>query len=148
MSVPTNGATAGADATEPRLLYCHCAYAKVVPEDVKAGVLRRMSDAQVAFDAVPDLCEMAARKDPALKRMAADGNLRIAACFPRAVRWLFHGAGADLPETGVDIHNMRERTAIEVADAMLGLAMYEVADPEEEVASEGAGVADEGDPDQ
>jgi len=107
--------------SEPRLLYCHCAYAKVVPADVKRAVLRRLSDSGAAFDAVPDLCEMAARKDPALARMATGGELRIAACYPRAVRWLFHAGGADLPAEGVLIHNMREESAEAVAERMLGV---------------------------
>ena len=102
-----------------KILYCHCAYAKVVPEDVKRDVLRKLGDSEVAFDAVPDLCEMSARKDPALSGLAAaGGELRIAACYPRAVRWLFHAAGAALPP-GARIHNMRERTAGEVIAGLL-----------------------------
>lgn len=95
----------------PRLLYCHCAYAKVVPAAVKDEVLRQLGDSGVAFDAVPDLCEMSARKDPALERLAGDGNLRIVACYPRAVRWLFHAGGKDLAETGVEVLNMRTEEA-------------------------------------
>ena len=49
--------------TEPsRILYCHCAYAKVVPPEIKAVVLNALSQADVEFDAVPDLCEMAATR--------------------------------------------------------------------------------------
>ena len=107
----------------PRLVYCHCAYAKAVPDAVKREVLRRLSASGVSFDAVPDLCEMSARKDPALARLvdAAGGDqpVRIAACFPRAVRWLFHAAGSPLPESGVDVHNMREDTADEVVAKLL-----------------------------
>ena len=103
----------------PRVLYCHCAYAQVVPDDVKRSVLRRLSDAGVAVDAVPDLCEMSARKDPALQRLASSGELRIAACYPRAVKWLFHAAGAPLPDTGVEILNMREESADAVVERVL-----------------------------
>ena len=105
---------AGPNGEQPRLLYCHCAYAKVVPADVKADVLRRLADSGTAFDAVPDLCEMAARKDPALARHAGEGALKLVACYPRAVRWLFHGAGTPLPREGVEILNMRERTADDI----------------------------------
>ena len=80
------------------ILYCHCAYAKVVPPDVKAAVLNGLSEADVEFDAVPDLCEMAARGDARLRELAADGPLKIAACYPRAVKWLFAAAGAQLPD--------------------------------------------------
>ena len=86
------------DAQAPRILYCHCAYAKVVPPEVKAAVLNGLAEANVEFDAVPDLCEMAARGDARLRELAADGPLKIAACYPRAVKWLFAAAGAQLPE--------------------------------------------------
>ena len=39
--------------TSPRILYCHCAYAKVVPPAVKAAVLTGLSEADVEFEAVP-----------------------------------------------------------------------------------------------
>jgi len=110
--------TNGAQDT-PRLLYCHCAYAKVVPAAVKDEVLRKLGDSGVAFDAVPDLCEMSARKDPALERIAGDGNLRIVACYPRAVRWLFHAGGKDLAETGVEVLNMREDKASTIVERAL-----------------------------
>ncbi len=103
-----------------RVLYCHCAYAKVVPPEVKAEVLRRLSESGAAFDAVPDLCEMSARKDPALARFAGCGKLAIAACYPRAVKWLFHAAGSPLPEEGVEVANMREEDAGAVVRRVLG----------------------------
>ena len=108
-----------AASTPSRILYCRCAYAKVVPEDVKDDVLAGLSSSGVGFEAVADLCEMSARKDPALERLAAAGDTRIAACFPRAVRWLFHAAGTPLPEKGIDILNMREQGAADVLAKLL-----------------------------
>jgi hypothetical protein len=105
--------------TPPSILYCHCKYAQVVPKDVKEAVLRRLCDSGVAFDAVADLCEMAARRDPALQRLVAGGAVKIAACFPRAVKGLFHQAGADLPLDGAEVLNMRTQTADEITAAML-----------------------------
>jgi hypothetical protein len=105
---------------EPRIVYCHCAYAQVVPPDVKQHVLRELTDRDVTFEAVADLCEMAARRDPALATIAAGGPVRLAACYPRAVKWLFVSAGSPLPEQGVEIVNMRTATAAEAADAVLG----------------------------
>ncbi len=102
-----------------KLLYCNCTYAKVVPKDVKAEVLRRLSESGKEFEALPDLCDMSARNDPALKKIAESGCVRIAACYPRAVKWLFHGAGAPLPAEGVEVLNMREDSAADVADRML-----------------------------
>ena len=103
-----------------RILYCHCAYAQVVPKAVKEEVLRRIGESGVAFDAVPDLCEMSARRDPALAQLAAGGGVKIAACYPRAVKWLFHAAGAPLPDQGVDVVNMRTEPAESVVTAVLG----------------------------
>jgi hypothetical protein len=104
----------------PRILYCHCAYAKVVPPEVKAAVLHGLAEANAAFDAVPDLCEMAARGDERLRELAAAGPLQIAACYPRAVKWLFAAAGAQLADDSVRIWNMRVETASTVVDGLLG----------------------------
>jgi hypothetical protein len=100
-----------------RLLYCHCAYAKVVPKNVKEDVLARLGASGRDFEAVPDLCEMSARKDPALAELAGDEDLKIVACFPRAVRWLFHAAGHTLRDE-VPVLNMREASADELAEQL------------------------------
>ena len=103
--------------TPPRVLYCNCTYAQVVPNEVKDGVLKKLCDSGVAFDAVADLCEMSARRDPALLRLAG-GGLKIAACYPRAVKWLFHGAKADLAPDSTEVLNMRVQSAEEVCAAL------------------------------
>jgi hypothetical protein len=102
-----------------RILYCHCAYAQVVPPEVKQEVLTKLAESGVAFDAVADLCELSAKRDPALAQLASGGPVRIAACFPRAVRSLFTAADAPLPEQGVEIRNMRTETAGQVVEALL-----------------------------
>ena len=104
-----------------RILYCHCAYAKVISEKVKKRVLRSLAESGEAFEAVADICEMSARSDPALRRLAeGEGELKIAACFPRAVRWLFSAAGAPLAEDRVEIRNMRTEDPEETVAALLG----------------------------
>jgi hypothetical protein len=103
----------------PRILYCHCAYAQVVPKAVKEEVLQRLSDSGVAFDAVADLCEMSARGDSELVQLAQGENVKIVACYPRAVRWLFSAAGAPLGQ-GVEVLNMRVDSAENVSAALLG----------------------------
>ena len=104
--------------TPPRILYCHCQYAQVVPPEVKAAVVRKLAESGVAFDAVADLCEMSARQDPSLQRLADGGAVKIAACFPRAVKWLFHAAKADLPLDTAEVLNMRVQSAEEVCAAL------------------------------
>jgi hypothetical protein len=100
----------------PRVLYCHCAFAQVVPKDVKARVLDTLAASSCSFDAVPDLCEMSARRDPAMAQIAAEGAT-IVACYPRAVKWLFSAAGTPLPD-GARILNMREQTAEDITGAL------------------------------
>lgn len=106
--------------TPPRILYCHCNYAQVVPREVKEAVLRRLCERGVAFEAVADLCEMSARKDPSLQRLAdpSGGTVQIAACFPRAVKWLFAAAGAPLSNDATEVINMRSQTAEEIHAAL------------------------------
>jgi len=105
--------------TPPTILYCHCQYAQVVPKEVKEAVLKKLCDSGVAFEAVADLCEMAARRDPALQRLADTGTVKIAACFPRAVKWLFHQANVSLPLDATEVLNMRTQNAEEVAGRLL-----------------------------
>jgi hypothetical protein len=91
-------------------VYCRCAYAQVLPTEVKEAVLEGLCQRNAPFTAVPDLCEMAARRDPRLFELAGNAGLKIAACHPRAVKWLFHAAGAPLPEEA-EIVNLRELSA-------------------------------------
>jgi hypothetical protein len=102
----------------PRILYCNCTYAQVVPKEIKEAVLKKLCESGVAFEAVADLCEMSARKDPALKRLADGDVIKIAACYPRAVKWLFAAANAVLPADRTEILNMRVQNAEEVATAL------------------------------
>jgi len=104
--------------TPPTLLYCRCAYAQVVPAGVKNEVLQRLCDSGVNFETVSDLCEMAAHRDPRLTALSRCSTLRIAACYPRAVKGLFHQAGAALPEDS-QILNMRSQTAEEIVAELL-----------------------------
>jgi hypothetical protein len=105
-------------ADAPRILFCNCTYAQVVPKEVKEAVLRKLCESGIAFDAVADLCEMSARQDPALQRLAGGGPVKIAACFPRAVKWLFAAAQAPLPLDAAEVLNMRTRTAEEIGAAL------------------------------
>ena len=102
-----------------RILYCNCTYAQVVPPEVKQQVLRKLAESGVAFDAVADLCELSAKRDPALKQIAEGGPVKIAACFERAVRGLFIAADTPLPENGVEIRNMRVESADQVVESLL-----------------------------
>ena len=109
--------------TPPRILFCNCTYAQVVPKEVKEAVLRQLCESGVAFDAVADLCEMSARQDPSLQRLTQDGSVKIAACFPRAVKWLFAAAQAPLSTDATEVLNMRTLTAADVTAALLATTL-------------------------
>jgi hypothetical protein len=102
----------------PAILYCHCQYARVLPDDVKDAVLRKLCESAQPFEAVADLCELSARKDPALARLAAAGPLKIAACFPRALKWLFASANAPLSIESTEVVNLRTLSTEEACSAL------------------------------
>jgi hypothetical protein len=106
-------------AGPPAVLYCHCRNAQIVPPDVKAAVLDQLCASNLPFEAVPDLCELSARRDPALRRIASGGPVKIAACFPRAVKWLFSASGAPLDAASVEVVNMRVLPPGDAATALL-----------------------------
>ena len=58
-------------SASPRIVYCNCSFARVLAPEVKTKVLEGLAASGRSFDAVPDLCEMSARKDPALLQIAS-----------------------------------------------------------------------------
>ena len=131
------------------ILYCRCAYAKVLPEDVKDLVLERLIDSNLPFESVSDLCEMSARKDPGLVALSQQDGLRIVACYPRAVKWLFSAAGAAIQTESsqsessqsdakqsvyIEVLNMRTDSA-ETVCAKLGIGKAETAEGAESQAT-------------
>ena len=105
--------------SEPKKVYCHCAYAKIIDEDVKSAVLKRISNSDENVICLPDICEMAARKDPELEEIF-QGKVKLAACYQRSVKWLCHSAGVNIKEEDLEVYNMRDLSAEEVCDGFLG----------------------------
>ena len=103
---------------QPAILYCHCQYARVIPDEVKNAVLRKLCESGQPFEAVADLCEMSARRDPTLARLAACGPVKVAACFPRAVKWLFAAANAPLSNESTEVVNLRTLSADDACAAL------------------------------
>ena len=107
----------------PKLLYCRCAFAQVVPNDTKNEVLERLCDSGTSFESVSDLCEMSARNDPRLEQlMEGEEPVKIVACHRRAVKWLFHSGGqtwTEADEERIEVLNMREESADEICDKIL-----------------------------
>ena len=94
------------------ILYCHCAYADVVPKETKRSVRAALAGADGRVEEVADLCELAAGGDPLLADLVTSGGgpIHVIACHERAVRWLFDFASVALPGSAT-VHNMRTEKA-------------------------------------
>ncbi len=106
----------------PTILYCHCAHSQVVPDATKRPVLEALARSGKAFEAVADLCELSARKDPSLPRLLGRPGTQIIACHRRAVSWLMHAAGTELPKDTV-VHNMRESKPDDIVSKVFNPAL-------------------------
>lgn len=102
-----------------KVLYCECAWTEVTPEATRRSVLAALENSGVELVAVPDLCKLAADHDPVLADLAQGENVAVVACYPRAVRWLFHLAEAKLRPDAL-LLNMREESAEEITKKLFG----------------------------
>ena len=78
------------------ILFCNCGYSDIIDPTIGAEILNKLATTKLNFEAVQDLCELAAKKDPKLKCWAQADSLAIVACYPRTVKWLFNAADAPL----------------------------------------------------
>lgn len=108
--------------TSPRLLLCQCAGAKLLPASRIDLVLNSLRQRGLPVWTVPDLCALAAQADPRLKQFLEGMPIAVAACHPRAVRWLFAAARAPLPEP-ITLLNLRatEDEKLRVSLEQIGL---------------------------
>ncbi len=104
-----------------RILFCHCAYANVLPSKAKQEVLQTLKESGLTYSAVPDLCELAARRDPLLAELAGAPRLTIAACHPRAIKWLFAAGGASLRDEAVQYLDLRESSPEQILPSIRAL---------------------------
>ncbi len=79
-----------------------------------------LCNSQADFEAVDDLCALAARKDPMLAELAEEEDLRIAACHPRAVRLLFEAGQANMDPDRVTFADMRESAPEQILQQLTG----------------------------
>ena len=100
-----------------KVLFCACANAEVLPAKTRAAALAAFEDAGHEVAVVPDLCRMAAERDPALAELAAAG-CAVAACFPRAAKALLERGGAET--AGVEFVNLRTEDVDAVVAAIGG----------------------------
>jgi NAD-dependent dihydropyrimidine dehydrogenase PreA subunit len=101
------------------VILCDCVHTQLLPPDATAQLAGALQAAGVPFARVPDLCRLAATRDTRLAEWSRQPDLKIIACFPRAVRWLFHWAGHPLADD-IAVLNLRRQLAADVA-GQLGL---------------------------
>ena len=102
------------------ILFCNCGYSDIIGHAVRAKILNQLATTKLNFEAVQDLCELAAKKDPKLKCWAQADSLTIVACYPRTVKWLFNAADAPLDPKKTQFLNMRTGTAQQIISSLFG----------------------------
>lgn len=101
------------------ILFCNCGYSDIIPASVRAEILDELTTQKLDFEAVQDLCGLAAKRDPKLKRWAKADSLTIIACYPRTIKWLFRFAGVELDMEKTQFLNMRTSSAQEILSSLL-----------------------------
>ena len=96
------------------ILYCNCSNRSLVPSDRKEEARDMLGASGRPLVVVEDLCALAATRDDLLAGLARAGRLVVVACYPRAVKWLFHYASAPLDEGSASILNMRRMSPDEI----------------------------------
>lgn len=100
----------------PAILICACQHANVFPAGAVKTLTKSLDDAGVAYEIIPDLCQRVGRRDPELKDILA-GSPAIAACHPRAVKWLFEATHISLP-ANAKLFDLRSQTITEITSAL------------------------------
>ena len=103
-----------------KILFCNCGYSDVIDSGLRCRILNSLVAAKVDFDVVQDLCELAAHKDPKMKRWAEAESITIVACYSRTVKWLFNAADASLNLDKSRFLNMRTSAAEEILSSLFG----------------------------
>lgn len=97
------------------VVLCECKYTDLVPKQTISAVSRGLAELGIYAQPVPDLCGLAARGDPILREWGESEKLTVIACFPRALRWLFHAGGVDLDhDNSVGLLNLRTQSPSEI----------------------------------
>lgn len=100
------------------ILFCNCVHYDLIPSGTREQILHSLSRSGVQVEVVADLCGLAAGRDPRMQTWARASSLTVIACFPRAIRWLFHAAGVSLWEERTQFLNMRAQSAQEILDGL------------------------------
>lgn len=96
------------------ILLCRCALAGVLPPSTLQAAGRCLEAGALPSVVTEDLCRLAVRSGGLLAQLAQSPSLTIIACHERAVRGLFHRAGAPLRDdaTVLDLRSMTEAQVV------------------------------------
>lgn len=92
------------------LLYCDCANTQLIDPELKQKIKSYLGDFQDEPFLTSDLCGMIGNRDEKLTEIVEADNLKIIACYPRAIKWLFNQAGLQLPDE-TEFLNMKEASS-------------------------------------
>ncbi len=95
------------------LIVCRCAQYGLIPPAALQTITASLRAGGTPFELVPDLCALAARKDPRLKAIARAPKAAVVACHARAVKALFELAQAPLDLERTQLINVRDGSADE-----------------------------------
>lgn len=100
------------------IVFCQCKNARLIGEEVLQTAAEAAKGASGKVYVIDDLCALAEKQDPSFKQWAAEDDLTIMACFPRAVASLFVHAGAELPEFAT-LLNLRVAQGVDEVNGMM-----------------------------
>jgi NAD-dependent dihydropyrimidine dehydrogenase PreA subunit len=110
--------TVAKTAKQPHVVYCECAHYDIIPRASREQILAGLRQNGVSLEVVSDLCGLAANRDSRLRSWAEGAPLTVVACFPRAIRWLFHAAGVPL-NGQARLFNMRTQPPEEIVQQLM-----------------------------
>lgn len=105
-------------------MVCQCIHGSVLTADARQRLLSAMETIPGQWTVVPDLCGVAARREPWLGTWfegPAEPRV-IVACHSRAVRWLLQWAGMPAAADTTRVLNLREEPVESVVSVLRGLA--------------------------
>lgn len=84
---------------KPLILLCRCSRSDVSFSQAQERMARALEAARLPFQAVDDLCGLAAQKDAVLREVLTHRPVTVLACHLRAVKWLLRAEGSDVNQT-------------------------------------------------
>jgi NAD-dependent dihydropyrimidine dehydrogenase PreA subunit len=90
------------------ILFCQCSERGILSDEAKRAARAEFCRQGRPFTEVADLCGCVANRDRSLLALAASAaKLTVAACHPRAVRWLLHAAGLAVEGDRLEVLDLR-----------------------------------------